>query len=78
MVKITRTVTRHYVDVESGENWVHIGEFAKMPSLTEIKKIYKQNSGSDWDVACRISDDVREMKYTMDLETFIANAEEVE
>lgn len=78
MANITRTVTRHYVAVESGENRVHIGEFAKMPSLTEIKKIYKQNSGSDWDTACRISDDVREMKYTMDLETFIANAEEVE
>lgn len=77
MAKITRTVTRHIVAIENGEGRVTIGDYAKIPALTEIKKKYKEVCGLDWVADCRILDDVHEMKYSMDLETFIANAEEV-
>lgn len=77
MANITRTVTRHIVKIETGHGVVELGEYAKVPALTEIKKKYKEVSGNDWTAACIVLDIVHEKKYTMDLETFIANAEEV-
>ena len=77
MANITRTVTRHIVKIETGHGVVELGEYAKVPALTEIKKKYKEVRGEDWSAACIVMDIVQEKKYTMDLETFIANAEEV-
>ena len=76
MAKITRTITKHEISVMTNHGEVRIGRFDKTPVMSVIQHRFALNTdGEEWGQSNYVIDRPKTMKYSMDLDKFIQNAE---